>query len=42
VRDTRGDTWIVVAFINHDDAAKGRPALDALIDWVANSGARWR
>jgi serine-type D-Ala-D-Ala carboxypeptidase/endopeptidase (penicillin-binding protein 4) len=42
VRDTRGDTWVVAAFINHDDAAKGRPALDALIDWVANSGARWR
>jgi serine-type D-Ala-D-Ala carboxypeptidase/endopeptidase (penicillin-binding protein 4) len=42
VRDTRGDTWVVVAFINHDDAAKGRPALDALIEWVANSGARWR
>ena len=42
VRDTRGDTWVVVAMINHDDAAKGRPALDALIEWVANSGARWR
>jgi serine-type D-Ala-D-Ala carboxypeptidase/endopeptidase (penicillin-binding protein 4) len=42
VRDTRGDAWVVVAFINHDDAAKGRPALDALIEWVANSGARWR
>jgi serine-type D-Ala-D-Ala carboxypeptidase/endopeptidase (penicillin-binding protein 4) len=42
VRDTRGATWVVVAFINHDDAAKGRPALDALIEWVANSGARWR
>ncbi len=42
VRDTRGDTWVVAAFINHDDAAKGRPALDALIEWLANSGARWR
>ena len=42
VRDTRGDTWVVVAMINHDEAAKGRPALDALIEWVANSGARWR
>jgi serine-type D-Ala-D-Ala carboxypeptidase/endopeptidase (penicillin-binding protein 4) len=42
VRDARGDTWVVVAFLNHDDAAKGRPALDALIEWVANSGARWR
>ena len=37
-----GDTWIVVAIVNHDDAAKGRPVLDALIEWVARSGARWR
>jgi D-alanyl-D-alanine carboxypeptidase/D-alanyl-D-alanine-endopeptidase (penicillin-binding protein 4) len=42
VRDTRGDTWVVVAIVNHDDAAKGRPALDALIEWIARSGARWR
>ncbi len=42
VRDTRGDTWVVVAFINHDDAAQGRPVLDALVEWIANSGARWR
>jgi serine-type D-Ala-D-Ala carboxypeptidase/endopeptidase (penicillin-binding protein 4) len=42
VRDTRGDTWVVAAFINHDNAAKARPVLDALIEWVANSGARWR
>jgi serine-type D-Ala-D-Ala carboxypeptidase/endopeptidase (penicillin-binding protein 4) len=42
VRDTRGDTWVVVAIFNHDEAAKGRPALDALIEWVARSGARWR
>jgi hypothetical protein len=35
----------VVAFVNHDDAnrdGQGRQVLDALIDWVANSGARWR
>jgi serine-type D-Ala-D-Ala carboxypeptidase/endopeptidase (penicillin-binding protein 4) len=42
VRDTRGDNWVVVAFINHNDAAKARPALDALIEWIASSGARWR
>ncbi|HET9977766.1 MAG TPA: D-alanyl-D-alanine carboxypeptidase/D-alanyl-D-alanine-endopeptidase [Burkholderiaceae bacterium] len=42
VRDTRGDAWVVVAIVNHDEAAKGRPALDALIEWVARSGARWR
>jgi serine-type D-Ala-D-Ala carboxypeptidase/endopeptidase (penicillin-binding protein 4) len=42
VRDTRGDTWAVVAIINHELAGQGRPALDALIEWVAQSGARWR
>ncbi len=42
VRDTRGDTWVVVAMINHDDATRGRPVLDALVEWVARSGARWR
>jgi D-alanyl-D-alanine carboxypeptidase/D-alanyl-D-alanine-endopeptidase (penicillin-binding protein 4) len=42
VRDTRGDTWVVVAMINHDDANRGRPVLDALVEWVARSGARWR
>ncbi len=42
VRDTRGDTWVVVAMVNHEQAAKGRPALDALVEWVARSGARWR
>ena len=42
VRDTRGDTWAVVAMVNHEQAAKGRAALDALMEWVAKSGARWR
>ena len=42
VRDSRGDTWVVVAMVNHEQAAKGRPALDALIEWVAKSGPRWR
>ena len=42
VRDSRGDTWAVVAIVNHEQAARGRAALDALIEWVATSGARWR
>ena len=42
VRDSRGDTWAVAAMVNHEHAAKGRAALDALIEWVATSGARWR
>ena len=28
--------------VNHPQAAQGRPALDALVEWVARSGARWR
>ena len=35
VRDVRHQDWVVVAFINDKDAGKGRPALEALIDWVA-------
>jgi D-alanyl-D-alanine carboxypeptidase/D-alanyl-D-alanine-endopeptidase (penicillin-binding protein 4) len=42
VRDSRGDTWVLVAMVNHEQAARGRPALDALVEWVAKSGARWR
>jgi serine-type D-Ala-D-Ala carboxypeptidase/endopeptidase (penicillin-binding protein 4) len=42
VRDTRGDDWVLVAFINHEQAHLGRPVLDALVEWVADSGARWR
>jgi serine-type D-Ala-D-Ala carboxypeptidase/endopeptidase (penicillin-binding protein 4) len=42
VRDTRGDDWVLVAFINHEQAHRGRPVLDALVEWVAESGARWR
>jgi serine-type D-Ala-D-Ala carboxypeptidase/endopeptidase (penicillin-binding protein 4) len=42
VRDGRGDTWALVAILNHEQAFKGRPVLDALVEWVAKSGARWR
>jgi serine-type D-Ala-D-Ala carboxypeptidase/endopeptidase (penicillin-binding protein 4) len=42
VRDTRGDDWVLVAFINHEQAHRGRPVLDALVEWIADSGARWR
>lgn len=30
-----GRRWVVVALVNHERAAAGRPALDALIDWAA-------
>ena len=35
VRDSHDQDWIVVAFINADDAKRSRPVLDALIEWVA-------
>lgn len=35
VRDRAGQDWIVVGIVNHPQARKGRPALDALINWVA-------
>jgi serine-type D-Ala-D-Ala carboxypeptidase/endopeptidase (penicillin-binding protein 4) len=42
VRDSKGGTWVVAAMVNHEEAAKGRAVLDALMAWVAGSGARWR
>ncbi|MBT9503047.1 MAG: D-alanyl-D-alanine carboxypeptidase/D-alanyl-D-alanine-endopeptidase [Burkholderiaceae bacterium] len=38
VLDARDRTWVLVAFINDERASAGRPALDALIDWVARTG----
>ena len=35
VRDVKNQDWVVVAMINDVDARKGRPALDALVHWVA-------
>lgn len=35
VRDQHNKNWIVVAMINHEQAAKAKSALDALIEWVA-------
>lgn len=33
-----GRPWILVSMINHDAATAARPALDALVDWVARGG----
>ena len=38
VSDPQGRPWVLVAFINHDKAVAARPALDALVDWVAAGG----
>ncbi len=36
VPDASGRPWVFVALLNHPEAArKGRPVLDALVDWVA-------
>jgi D-alanyl-D-alanine carboxypeptidase/D-alanyl-D-alanine-endopeptidase (penicillin-binding protein 4) len=40
VRDPQGRPWVLVAFINHPNAVAARPALDALVDWVAAGGLR--
>jgi D-alanyl-D-alanine carboxypeptidase/D-alanyl-D-alanine-endopeptidase (penicillin-binding protein 4) len=38
VRDPQGRPWVLVAFLNHPNAVAARPALDALVDWVAGGG----
>lgn len=35
VPDSRGRLWAVAVMLNDEQAAKGRGALDALIDWIA-------
>jgi D-alanyl-D-alanine carboxypeptidase/D-alanyl-D-alanine-endopeptidase (penicillin-binding protein 4) len=40
VKDTRGESYVLVAMVNDDAAAKdrARPVLDALVEWVASRG----
>ncbi len=38
VHDPRGRPWAVAFFVNHDNAGRARPALDALVNWVAEGG----
>ncbi len=38
VPDAQGKLWIVAAMINHDNASKARPVLDALVGWLAQAG----
>lgn len=35
VPDAQNRPWVVVAMLNDEQASKGRPVLDALVDWVA-------
>lgn len=38
VDDAQGRPWAVAMMINHDQASKARPALDALVDHIARVG----
>ncbi len=35
VPDASGRLWVVVAMVQDDQASRARPAIDALVDWVA-------
>jgi serine-type D-Ala-D-Ala carboxypeptidase/endopeptidase (penicillin-binding protein 4) len=40
VHDGQRQPWVVVLNINHENAGRARPALDALVDWFANGRPR--
>ena len=40
VHTPSGRRLVVVAVVNHPNAAAARPALDALVDWAVKEGAR--
>ncbi len=42
VIDATGRRWIVVALINHPNAARGQPAIDFLVQWVYRNAATWK
>jgi D-alanyl-D-alanine carboxypeptidase/D-alanyl-D-alanine-endopeptidase (penicillin-binding protein 4) len=42
LHDDRGRPWAVAMMINHDDASRGRPVLDALVDAMARDGVHPR
>jgi D-alanyl-D-alanine carboxypeptidase/D-alanyl-D-alanine-endopeptidase (penicillin-binding protein 4) len=41
VLDASGHRFVVVAIVNHANAAASQPALDALVQWVYGNGATW-
>jgi D-alanyl-D-alanine carboxypeptidase/D-alanyl-D-alanine-endopeptidase (penicillin-binding protein 4) len=41
VIDAQGRRFIVVALINHPNAARGQAALDYLVQWVYREAAIW-
>jgi D-alanyl-D-alanine carboxypeptidase/D-alanyl-D-alanine-endopeptidase (penicillin-binding protein 4) len=41
VIDATGRRFIVVAIVNHPNAARATPALDYLVQWVYQEAAHW-
>ncbi|MEP7206022.1 MAG: D-alanyl-D-alanine carboxypeptidase/D-alanyl-D-alanine-endopeptidase [Casimicrobiaceae bacterium] len=41
VLDAGGRRFLVVALVNHPEAARAQPALDFLVQWVFQEGAAW-
>jgi serine-type D-Ala-D-Ala carboxypeptidase/endopeptidase (penicillin-binding protein 4) len=41
VIDAQSRRWIVVAIINHPNAAQGQAALDSLVQWIYRNAATW-
>jgi D-alanyl-D-alanine carboxypeptidase len=41
VIDASGRRFTVVAIVNDANAARARPALDYLVQWVYENGATW-
>jgi D-alanyl-D-alanine carboxypeptidase/D-alanyl-D-alanine-endopeptidase (penicillin-binding protein 4) len=41
VIDSRGRRWIVVALVNHANAARAQGAIDTLVQWVYTEAALW-
>lgn len=39
VPDGAGRPWVMAAMVNHEQAGRARPALDALVEWIAQGRA---
>ena len=39
VQDASGKSWVMVAIVNHEQPQRGREAINALVEWIARSGA---
>ena len=42
VEDADGKPWVMVAIVNHEQPRRGRPVIDALVEWITLSSARPR